>query len=315
MGLRQAVRRLVRRSGYDIVRLQPASHIPECFPPGHFYSVIPSLSEVTARAASIFSKKAAIRAVKLNAEAQIQLLREFSEMGEPVPFYSPEKRIRFDIENNSFSYDDAPILHYMLRRLHPKRVVEIGSGNSSACMLDTNDLYLDYPIDFTFIDINCEGVRASLREKDLSRVRVVEQPIQDVDLELFSRLQGNDLLFIDSSHVMKAGSDLATILFDVLPVLAPGVCVHFHDVRYPFQYQQDAVLKGVLWNEAYLLRAFLMYNASFDITFWLNYLVNVDSSEVADLLRFLPLAEWDRRFNNCANEYSSAGGSIYLTKK
>lgn len=316
MGLKQTIRQLVRQLGYDIVRLEHTSHIAkaECFPSGHFYSVIPSLPEVTERASTIFSKTVDIHSIELNIEEQIQILKDFKTMEEKPPFYSQERRKRFNIENDSFSYDDAPILHYMMRRLHPKRIIEIGSGNSSACMLDTIDLFGD-SMDLTFIDVNCENLRKNLLEKDIPRIQILEQPIQEVDLTIFSTLQANDLLFIDSSHVMKAGSDLYTILFEVLPILSPGVCIHFHDIRYPFQYQKDAVMKGIFWNEAYLLRAFLMYNKNFEITFWLNYLVNVDLPEVTDLLRFLPLSEWDRRFNNCSEEFFSAGGSIYITKR
>ena len=76
----------------------------------------------------------------------------------------------------------------------------------------------------------------------------------------------------------------------------------------------DSVMKGIFWNEAYLLRAFLMFNDSFKIAFWLNYLVNVDLPEVQDLLTFLPLSQWDRRFNKSAKNFSSAGGSIYITR-
>jgi predicted O-methyltransferase YrrM len=273
------------------------------------------LSEVRKRTQAIFSKTVDIRAIELNIEEQIQGLRDFSTMEERPPFYSRERRKRFNIDNDAFSYDDAPILHYMMRRLHPKRIIEIGSGNSSACMLDTSDIYLGDSVDFTFIDLNCDNLRKNLLKTDLRRIQIFEQPIQDVDLTIFATLQANDLLFIDSSHVIKTDSDLCTIFFEVLPILSPGVCIHFHDIRYPFQYQQDMVMKGIFWNEAYLLRAFLMYNKHFVVTFWLNYLLNVDLPEVADLLRFLPLSDWDKRFNNCSNDFSSAGGSIYITKR
>jgi predicted O-methyltransferase YrrM len=234
MGLRKTIRQLVRKLGYDIVRLEHTHlAIPERFPPGHFYSVIPSLSEVTERASAIFSKTVGVSAIELNIEEQIQTLKDFKTMEEQPPFYSQERRKRFTIENDSFSYDDAPILHYMMRRLHPKRIIEIGSGNSSACMLDTSEIYLGDSVDFTFIDLNCENLRKNLLQKDLLRIQILEQPVQDVDKTIFTTLQANDLLFVDSSHVMKAGSDLCTILFEVLPILSPGVCVHFHDIRYP----------------------------------------------------------------------------------
>lgn len=317
MAFRETLRALLRRFGYDVVRLEQASRTPtpERFPPGHFYSVIPSLSDLAQRAPAIFSKATGLRGIDLNIEEQLQVLRDFRSLAETPPFYSPERGGRLNIENDSFSYDDAPVLHYMMRRLRPKRIIEIGSGNSSACMLDTSERYLDDAVEFAFIDVDCENLRKNLREKDLRRVQILERPVQDVDLAMFTGLQANDLLFIDSSHVMKTGSDLHTILFEILPILSPGVCVHFHDIRYPFQYAEETVASGIFWNEAYVLRAFLMYNNDFRVTFWLNHLVNVKSPEVASLLDVLPLAQWSRRFNNRSKDYSSAGGSIYLTKK
>jgi hypothetical protein len=170
-------------------------------------------------------------------------------------------------------------------------------------------------VEFSFIDLNCDNLRKNLLEKDFARITILEQPIQKVDLSIFSALRSNDLLFVDSSHVIKVGSDLHTILFEVLPMLSPGVSIHFHDIRYPFQYQKDDVMNGVFWNEAYLLRAFLMNNENYEIAFWLNCLINAQRPEVTDLLEFLPLSGWAKRFNKGVNDFSSASSSIYITKR
>jgi predicted O-methyltransferase YrrM len=313
MSMKRTMRQLVRKFGYDIVRFEDLS-TPERFPLGHFYSVIPSIVSVTERASEIFSRTADVNAVDLDPAKQIEIMRDFNLMMKHPHFYSPEKRKRFDIDNDYFSYDDAPILHCMMRRLRPKRIIEIGSGHSSACMLDTSEFYLNDSVEFTFIDVNCSNLRRVILETDLPKVRIYERPIQEVDLAIFSALQANDLLFIDSSHVMKTGSDLQTIFFKILPMLAPGVCIHFHDIQYPFEYPMDSIKKGFFWNESYVLRAFLMYNREFEVTFWLNYLINMNSPEVTELLKIFPLSEWDRRFNNGAKAFSSAGGSIYITK-
>jgi hypothetical protein len=234
-------------------------------------------------------------------------------MREDTPFYSSEKRIRFDIENDAFSYDDAPILHYFMRKLRPRTVIEIGSGWSSACMLDTSYIYLDSSVKFTFIDPNCDRLRQRLLPSDGKRVRIIEQKLQSADLDIFRDLGENDLLFIDSSHVLKLGSDLEAIMFDVLPSLAPGVFIHFHDVRFPFRYDDSSVKRGVLWNEAHFLRAFLMYNNTFEIQFWLNCLINTSVEDMKNC-QFLPLDGWDKRFNESRSDFSDAGGSIYLRK-
>lgn len=317
MTLKQRIRSLARTFGYDIVPLErtPADAVPERYPPGHFYSVVPSLSELSRHAASIFARPAAVSAVNLNSAAQIRILREIAALMEDPPFYAKGRATRFDIDNDSFSYDDAPVLHAMLRRIRPRRVVEIGSGHSSACMLDTDERHLGASVQFTFIDVDCSVLRRLLREEDLARVRVIEQPVQDVDRAVFATLSENDLLFVDSSHVVKIGSDLTTIMFEILPSLAPGVWIHFHDVRYPFQYPRDLVSGGSFWNEAYLLRAFLMYNRDFEIAFWLNHLVGLPDPEVGELLRRLPLDKWDARFNRSRGDISGAGGSLYLRKR
>ena len=82
----------------------------------------------------------------------------------------------------------------------------------------------------------------------------------------------NDIVVIDSTHVAKAGSDVNFLLFEVLPRLRPGVLVHFHDIFYPFEYPSDWVYSGRGWSEAYLLRAFLMYNAEFKIVLFNTFL-------------------------------------------
>ncbi len=287
---------------------------------GHYYSPLPSLKDIQKRKKNIFIKKVPM-GIDMNYEGQLEKLRLFSKMHEEIPFYHTHKRIRFNIDNESFSYDDAPILHYMMRLLKPARVIEIGSGNSSACMLDTNDLYLNGKVHFTFIDISFKDLKKMLREDDYGKVILLEKKVQDVDLGIFKKLEANDILFVDSSHVIKIGSDVHTILFDILPFLNAGVYIHFHDIRYPFEYMMEDVEQRVYWNEAYIFRAFLQYNRSFTISFWLNYLLNSGCPAVKELIYFLPLDEWANKFNHYVHashylkdKYTNAGGSIWLTK-
>jgi hypothetical protein len=89
--------------------------------------------------------------------------------------------------------------------------------------------------------------------------------VQSVSLDLFKTLEAGDILFVDSSHVVKTGSDLHHILFKILPILEAGVFIHFHDIFFPFEYPEPWVMAGRNWNENYLLRAFLMYNKNFRI--------------------------------------------------
>lgn len=91
-------------------------------------------------------------------------------------------------------------------------------------------------------------------------------------LNFFLSLTAGDILLIDSTHVSKVDSDVNHILFDILPSLNPGVYVHFHDICYPFEYPKQWVYQGRAWNEAYILRAFLQYNTSFEIVIFNSFL-------------------------------------------
>ena len=103
-------------------------------------------------------------------------------------------------------------------------------------------------------------------------------------------------------------------MFEILPILKPGVYIHFHDIRYPFEYSKQLINSKVFWNEAYLLRSFLMFNNSFKIEFWLNCLLNFEKNADMKKFEFLPLSGWDRLFNNSLGDFRGAGGSIYLKK-
>jgi hypothetical protein len=182
--------------------------------------------------------------------------------------------LRYQFDNSFFSYDDGLVLHCMLRRLRPHRVVEVGSGWSSACMLDTNDLFLDGATQLTFIDVETDRLESLLRAGDRELVTVHQAPVQAVDPAVFTELQGGDVLFIDSSHVTKAGGDVNLLLLDVVPSLPPGVIVHVHDIPWPFEYAVPWAQEGRFWNEAYLMRALLTHNSRLSILWFNSYLAD-----------------------------------------
>jgi predicted O-methyltransferase YrrM len=178
---------------------------------------------------------------------------------------------RFYLHQGYFKEADSIVLFALMRLFSPKRVTEIGSGFSSALMLDVSDRFVSGQIQFTFIDPFPERLREILRPGDLGKARIITQEVQDVPLNVFEELEANDILFIDSSHVSKMGSDVNYLCFEVLPRLARGVIVHVHDIFWPFEYPIDWVREGRAWNEAYLLRAFLSFNTNFEIFFWVPY--------------------------------------------
>jgi len=242
------------------------------FPPGHFYSPLPSRNEIAAAfARGGFGPPFA--AIDLNEAAQFARLERFAGYYAEQPFAespAPGRRYRFD--NGSYGAYDAIMLYGMLREARPRRIIEIGSGHSSAAMLDLNELVLGRTVAFTFIDPDMSRLRPLLGADDAGRVNLIEQRVQDVPLETFAALGENDVLFVDSSHVSKVGSDVNRIFFDVLPVLAPGVLIHFHDIVGNLEYPRHWLEEGRAWNEQYLLRAFLMYNRTFRVELFTTWL-------------------------------------------
>jgi len=247
---------------------------PPFVPAGHYYSPIPSLDEVKENEDRIFQPwPQEIPGIDLREKVQLALLEEFSKTYGDLPFTAHKsEKLRYHYENPSYSYSDAIFLNSMIRYAKPKRIVEIGSGYSSCLILDTNEIWFENSIDCSFIEPYPELFLSLLKNSDIDRVRLFKKRAQDIDLSLISALQENDILFVDSTHVSKIGSDVNHIFFNILPILAPGVLVHFHDIFYPFEYPKDWILKGIAWNEAYMLRAFLYKNSAFEIVAYNTYL-------------------------------------------
>jgi predicted O-methyltransferase YrrM len=270
------------------------------FPAGHYYSPIPAQEDVAAYLRSREGKAPSLPGIELNAEEQRARLDEYRTFHAELPFPEhPHSGSRYHYENDWFSYGDAIFLYGFLRKHRPARIIEVGSGFSTAAMLDTCDALAGYRPELSCIEPHPERLQSLLRDGDQKRVNLVAQRVQDVPPELFTRLGAGDLLFVDSSHVVKAGSDLQLLLFDVLPRLAPGCFVHFHDVFYPFEYPPSWLREGRYWNENYFLRAFLSWNREWRICFFNSYVATVYGDVIA---RQLPL---------CAR---NPGGGLYLQR-
>jgi predicted O-methyltransferase YrrM len=243
-------------------------------PAGHFYSPIPALADVRQDHLRLFRDPArSLPGISLNESEQLQLLGSFKSYYAELDF--PQEKTaghRYFYENTFYSYCDAIFLYFMLRHLRPTRVIEVGSGYSSCVTLDTSDRFLGGNIRCTFIEPYPDRLLALLEPGDASRIEIVTRRLQDVPIDRFRELRSGDILFIDSTHVVKIGSDVKYIFEEVLPSLKPGVHVHFHDVFYPFEYPSAWVYSGRVWSEAYLLRAFLSYNREFEIVLFNTFL-------------------------------------------
>ena len=256
--------------------------------PGHFYSPIPDLEVVDRYRETLFDRGVTdIPGIDLQVPLQLALLESFGAYQDEIPFSEgPTPGLRYQFDNPYFSYGDAVVLYSMLRHRQPLRIVEVGSGFSSAVMLDTNERFCDRRIRLAFIDPYPERLLSLLSEDDSARHEVISDVVQNVPMERFTSLGAGDVLFIDSSHVAKVGSDVVHLVTAVLPRLRKGVVIHFHDVFWPFEYPETWIRGGRAWNEDYFLKAFLQFNTSFKLLFFNSYIA---THHAAAAERHLPL--------------------------
>ena len=164
-------------------------------------------------------------------------------------------------------------------------------------MLDTAQHFLPN-LKLSFIEPYPKRLKSLLTDTDKKSVEITENNIQEIDPAYFETLEKGDVLFIDSTHVSKTGSDVNYVLFHILPCLKEGVLIHFHDIFYPFEYSKKWVYQGRSWNETYILRAFLMHNKDYEIILYADYLHKHFKSS----FEHMPLC------------YKNTGGSIWLKK-
>lgn len=232
--------------------------------------------------------------IDLAPERQLATLRAISAHYAELPFSEHARDgLRYGFENRFFSYADGIALYGLLRVLAPKRVIEVGIGHSSALIEDVSDRFFAGAIQHTMIDPN----PARARDLLLPEAGIVEARVQDLPASVFRSLAANDILFIDSSHIAGEGSDVNHLLFEVLPSLAPGVVVHWHDIFATFDYPREWKRQQRGYDEAYLLRAFLQYNSRFRILLF-NHWVRRNCAAFVE--RTMPL--WMR----------NSGGSLWL---
>lgn len=238
---------------------------------GHFYSPLPNLVEAAEQAAYLAGQPEAAEfaGISLRISEQKQFLETIAELYSEFD-WSEEQRAsrRFYLGQGYYKEADSLALYTVLRTYRPRRVIEVGSGFTSALLLDVSDQHLEGETRFTFIDPHPERLDSILRPADASVTTILRRKVQGVSEDVFRVLQSNDILFIDSSHVSKAGSDLNYLMFNVIPILQPGVLIHFHDIYWPFEYPAAWLQQGHAWNECYLIRAFLLFNADYEVVFW-----------------------------------------------
>ncbi|MCH8568205.1 MAG: class I SAM-dependent methyltransferase [Balneolales bacterium] len=211
-------------------------------------------------------------------------------------------------------FGDATILAGMMLSRKPRKIVEAGGGFTTALMLDAIEIdeKMRAETELLCVEPNPQRLENLLNSNSNStvtddRFKITGKKLQDEPIDTFLALDAGDLLFIDSSHVLKAGSDLEFLLGDVLPILKPGVIVHFHDVFWPFQYPRKWIRNGRYWNEAFAIRSFLQFNDNFRIIFFNNYAERFCRSFIAK--------KWPLMLRQPSHSMSYANTSLWIERK
>ena len=282
MGLQEAYRRLVvkllarklrKMTGKKYYYLLEAEgvHVSKV----HYYQPLPDTRSL---GDDLWSKRSQLAGLELDEAGQLRLLEEFAsryraECGS-FPRDATDRPWQYYTANGSYPAIDAAVLYCMVRHAKPRRIIEIGSGFSTCVTAQAIEAARKddpaYSCDFTAIE---PYPRDTLRTGFPGLTRLLEQKVQDVPLSVFESLGDGDILFIDSSHVLKIGSDVQFEYLEVLPRLAPGVLVHIHDIFFPCEYPQEWIRRERrFWNEQYLLQAFLAFNREFQVVWAGKYL-------------------------------------------
>ena len=281
------------------------SALTDPFPSGHFYSPIVDVVEVASREGALWPPLPHENlGIDFNEAGHRSVLtqvfpRFIADYAYPEREADVQRGYDFFTQNSQFSWLDSRAAFVLLREWEPARIIEVGSGFSSLLMADINRRFWNERCQITCIE---PFPRPFLRDGVPGICEVIEKKVQDIDLSAFASLESGDVLFIDSSHVSKTGSDVNYLFFEVMPRLKAGVKIHVHDILLPNEYLKDWVLsERRSWNEQYLLRALLMYSNAFKILFGNSYAF----STMPDLVR-AALAH--------PKGHAFAGGSIWIER-
>ncbi len=262
--------------------------------PNHFYSEIPDVRQL--RRDRRWMKPFSMVEVKgTNIDAQFEFVREVTESLRAeiakTPHESPNHFYRKACERNGeagYGPTEAEFLHCFIRARKPARIVQVGCGVSTALIQDAAAAETGYSPKITCVE---PYPTAFLRaEQQAGRITLMAEPAQWVDRSVFTSLGPGDLLFIDSTHTVKVGSEVPRMILEVLPRLAPGVIVHFHDIPFPHDYMQQVMKNDVFFiHEPVLLHAFLSMNRGYRILASFSMLQKANSSRLKTFIpNFVP---------------------------
>jgi methyltransferase family protein len=262
--------RLIRTAGIERLPHSKAMLLRAgCFPlRDHYYE--PSFGNASIR--ELLSAERDLPGIAWNGEGQLKLLRSFSYNSELATLPRGERgEYEFYLDNGAFGPGDAEYWYNLIRLKRPKRIIEVGSGFSTR--LARLALKANEREDPQYA---CEHILIEPYEHDWLEelgIRVIREKVENSDMRLFESLGEDDILFIDSSHMIRPQGDVLFEYLEILPTLNVGVIVHVHDIFSPKDYPAEWIVDKVrFWNEQYLLEAFLTLNRDWKIIGALNFL-------------------------------------------
>lgn len=234
-----------------------------------------------------FSQDRNLPGINWNVSCQLELLERFAFSNEIQNIPKEKgKPLEFFMNNGSFGFGDADYWYQIIRTLKPERIIEIGSGHSTLMAIKAIGKNYDDNSNYKCEHICIEPYEMPLLEE--TGVTVIREKVEDIALTFFSKLKENDILFIDSSHIIRPQGDVLFEYLELLPSLNKGVVVHIHDIFSPKNYKKQWLQDNIwFWNEQYLLEAFLSHNRDWKIIGALNYLHNKHYKKLKSVAPFL----------------------------
>ena len=263
--------------------------------PAHYYVSEPNIIELE-RTADVWAKPSAMSGIHVDLDEQLGNLRRvcvpFQQEFYGNPYYQHAVSQPFGSgRSRTFGYLEAQVLHAVIRHYKPAQLIDIGGGvptycASQAISMNRRDTGVNGHI--TCIEPSPIGLI-----KNLDNVKLITRPIQEVPLEYFRQLGVNDIVFIDSNHVVRSGSEVNYIILEILPIIPKGVLVQIHDIYLPYDYDRDVLRNFIHPNETALVAAFLAFNTRYKIVFSLSMLHYERRQEMQSVLpEYNPESDW-----------------------
>jgi hypothetical protein len=262
--------------------------------PVHYYAPVPNIIDLEGTI-DVWAKPSAMSGVHVDLDEQIDNLqrvctpfeREFSGN----PHYQHATNQQFESgRSRFFGYIEAQVLHAVIRCYKPARLIQIGGGVQTHCTSQALAINRREGINGQIICIEPDPVDAI---KNMDNVNLIARPIQDVPLEHFTQLQANDIVSIDSNHVVKSGGEVNYIVLEILPIIPKDVLVQIHDMYLPYNYDRDVLRTFLHPNETALVAAFLACNTRYKILFALSMLHYERRQQMQSVLpEYNPETDW-----------------------